>query len=293
MRDVLVLGGTQYFGMKLVQRLIENGDRVSIATRGNNLDPFGDQIERLVIDRMDKNSMINAFGNEKWDLIYDQSCLSAKEALDATKVLKGKVKRYIFTSTQAVYDYGTQHKEENFNPSNFTYEVKERQEYAGYEGYQEAKRASEAIIHTSDSFESVLVRVPIVISEDDYTNRLKFHVDKVVQNKPIGINNPNARYSFIIADEAADFLFQMGMNKFTGAINPGCDTDISLHELVGLIGEMTGNKPIITTELTKENASPFSLPGSWSINTEKAKQLGYHFTALEEALTKLINYYVE
>jgi nucleoside-diphosphate-sugar epimerase len=293
MRDVLVLGGTQYFGMKLVRRLIENGDRVTIATRGNNQDPFGNQVDRLVIDRMDKNSLINAFSDKAWDIIYDQSCLSAKEALDTTQVLKGKARRYIFTSTQAVYEYGTQHNEENFDQSKFTYKVKERHDYAGYEGYQEAKRASETIIHTSDFFDSVLVRVPIVISEDDYTNRLKFHVDKVLQNKPIGIKNPNARYSFILADEAADFLFQIGMSKFTGPINPGCDTDISLNELVGLIGEMTGNKPIITTELTKENASPFSLPGSWSINTDKVKQLGYHFTSIEEALTKLINYYVE
>ncbi|OLS35126.1 NAD-dependent epimerase/dehydratase family protein [Bacillus sp. MRMR6] len=293
MRDVLVLGGTQYFGMKLVQRLIDNGDRVTIATRGNNLDPFGNLIDRLVMDRMNKDSMINAFSNEKWDLIYDQSCLSAKEALDTTEILRGKAKRYIFTSTQAVYDYGTQHKEENFDPANYTYKVKERQDYAGYEGYQEAKRASEAILYDSEIFESVLVRVPIVISEDDYTNRLKFHVDKVLQNKPIGITNPNARYSFILADEAADFLFRIGMSKFTGPINPGCDTDISLNELVGLIGEMTGNKPIIITDLTKENASPFSLPGSWSINTDKVKQLGYHFTPLEEALTKLINYYME
>ncbi|KZZ83647.1 NAD-dependent epimerase/dehydratase family protein [Bacillus sp. SJS] len=75
MRKILVLGGTNYFGKKLVQRLLKNDDRVTLATRESHDDGFGMQVDRLKIDREDKQSMMTAFEGKNWDLVYDQSCL--------------------------------------------------------------------------------------------------------------------------------------------------------------------------------------------------------------------------
>lgn len=108
------------------------------------------------------------------------------------------------------------------------------------------------------------------------------------KNEPIGMANPKARYSFIHSGEAAQFLYEMGASSFTGPINPGCEEDISLLELVGKIEKQTSNKAIITNIITKENASPYSLPGSWSINTNKGKQLGFIFSSLDSVLGELI-----
>lgn len=291
MENVLVLGGTQFFGKKLVGKLLENGKSVTIATRGLNKDPFGEKVDRLIIDRENKSSLEEAFSNRKWDIVYDQSCQSPQEALDAVSVLKGKVKRYIFTSTQAVYEFGTKWREEDFVPEDFTFEFKSRKQYAGYEGYQEAKRAAEAVFFTQSNFEVVAVRFPIVIGTDDFTERLKFHVDKVLTNEMIGIKNPNASYSFILSDEAAEFLYKIGQSSFTGPINPGCAEDISLQELVNKIEEHVGKSANIVDDAP--NTSPYSLPGPWSINTEKANRLGYQFSDLYTILDELIDYYIE
>lgn len=293
MRKVLVLGGTQYFGKKLVQKLIENGDQVTIATRGTKEEPFGNQVERLVIDREQKDSMAKALANKEWDLVYDQSCFSPIEARDTAEVLKGKTKRYIFTSTQAVYEFGTLHKEENFDA--YTYEInfKTRREYLGYEGYKEAKRASEAVFHQLGDFDVVSVRFPIVVSEDDYSERLKFHVDKILSGQAIGIQNPDLRYSFIHADEAGDFLMKIGESDFTGPINPGSAGDISLRELVEKISNHALKEGYIDTSVSTEHPSPYGLPGSWSIDTSKAEKLGFNFTNLDTLLDELIMYYVK
>lgn len=48
---------------------------------------------------------------------------------------------------------------------------------------------------------------------------------------------------------------------------------------------------ILTTEVTTENASPFGLDGSWSVNTEKAEKLGFAFTELNELVDNLIQHY--
>lgn len=49
MKNVLVLGGTRFFGRKLVELLLEDGHHVAIITRGQSGNPFGDQVEHLVI----------------------------------------------------------------------------------------------------------------------------------------------------------------------------------------------------------------------------------------------------
>ncbi|MFE8702673.1 NAD-dependent epimerase/dehydratase family protein [Cytobacillus sp. FJAT-54145] len=291
MDNVLILGGTQFFGKRLVEKLLKQGKSVTIATRGKTKDPFGDRVQRLIIDREDKESIINETEGKNWDVVYDQTCYSPQEARDAAEALKEKVKRYIFTSTMAVYDYGTNNVEENFNPYEYQITYKGRRDYPGYEGYKEAKRASEAHLFQETNFEVVAIRFPIVIGKDDYTNRLKLHVEKVMGNEPIGIPNEEARYSFILSHEAASFLYEMGLSNFTGPVNPGCDGDISMGELMRKIEGITELKAKITNELTPENASPYALPGSWSINTNKVKELGYSFSDLHQTLDELIHYY--
>lgn len=292
MLNILVLGGTQFFGKRLVEKLIEEGMIVTIATRGRTMDPFGEKVERLVIDRENKSSLETAFEGRTWDVVYDQSCFSPQEARDTAEALKGKVKRYIFTSSMAVYDFGENHKEEDFNPKEFTFSFKSRREYPGYAGYQEAKRASEAYLFQNTDFEVVAVRFPIVIGKDDYTDRLKFHVEKVLKNEPIGIRIPQAKYSFITSGDAADFLLKIGRDHFTGPINPGCKEDISMLELVKKMESMAGGKAVIDPKLTKENASPYGMDGSWSLNTDRANQLGCYFADLHETLDMLIQFYL-
>jgi nucleoside-diphosphate-sugar epimerase len=291
MKSVLVLGGTKYFGKKLVELLLKNGIQVTIATRGKEPDEFGKQVSRLLIDRQSLESQEKAFEGKQWDVVFDQTCYSPQEVLDTVSALKGKVSRYIFTSTQAVYDSGSEWKEEDFNPRKFEFVYKPRTEYPGIAGYQEAKRASEAVLFAQPNLEVVAVRFPIVVSQDDYTERLKFHVDKVLHGKPIGIPNLDARFSFILADEAANFLYEIAKSSFVGPINPGSKGSISLGEILAKVEKVTGKTAIVEQELTRENASPYAMPASFAINTDLAISLGYSFTDLHSAIEELIVYY--
>ncbi|RSD26218.1 NAD-dependent epimerase/dehydratase family protein [Mesobacillus subterraneus] len=293
MKQVLVLGGTQYFGKKLAEKLIDSGDQVTIATRGTKEDMFGEKVERLVIDREKKETMVEAFNDRQWDIVYDQSCFSPAEAKDTAEALKGKVNRYIFTSTQAVYEFGTLHKETNFDANTYEIAYKTRRQYPGYEGYQEAKRSSEAVLHQLGYFDVVSVRFPIVVSEDDYTERLKYYVDKIVNGEPIVISDPDFRYSFVHAEEAAGFLLAIGKSDFTGPINPGSRGDISLRELTDKIAELTGKGAIIKSNVDTGGLSPYALPGSWSIDTTLAESLGYRFASLNQLLEDLIQFYIK
>jgi nucleoside-diphosphate-sugar epimerase len=288
MKSALILGGTQFVGKRLVQLLIDEGVEVTIATRGLTPDSFGNQVTRLIINREDAESLDQAFKDKKWDVVFDQTCYSSQEALDTLKALNGKVKKYIFTSSQAVYDFGTNCTEESFNPLEFQPVLKSRREYIGYVGYQEAKRGAEAILFQNSDIPVVAVRFPIIIGKDDYTNRLKFHVERVIEGKAMFIEHPNFRYSFIDSGEAASFLLGMAKSDYHGPINPGSREDISMSELIGLIEDLIDTKSILSED---GDPSPYNLPGSWSVNTSHAQSMGFSFTSLDILLKNLILHY--
>ncbi|MFK9090842.1 NAD-dependent epimerase/dehydratase family protein [Bacillus salipaludis] len=290
MISALILGGTQFVGKRLVQLLLDEGVEVTIATRGRTPDSFGDQVSRLKISREDGESLRVAFQNKQWDVVFDQTCYSSQEALDTIKALEGKIQKYVFTSSQAVYDFGTNHKEENFNALEFQPSLKPRGEYIGYVGYQEAKRAAEAILFQQAKVPVVAVRFPIIVGKDDYTNRLKFHVDHVADGKAMFIENPDLRYSFIDSAEAAKFLVSIAKSDYQGAINPGSSGDSSLRELVTLIEDLMEKRANLQSD---GDPSPYNLPGSWSVDTSRANSLGCYFTPLDQLLGQLVRYYAD
>lgn len=185
MKTALILGGTQFFGKRLVHKLLEDGVIVTVATRGRTRDDFGDGVERLVIDREKKESMTRAFEGRQWDTVYDQSCFSPLEAKTAYEALEGKIGHYIFTSTMAVYEFGKERKETDFDPLLFDPTFKHRKEYGGMTGYQEAKRGAEAYLFQNAKVPVAVVRPALVIGTDDYTERFLFHVDKVKKKSPL------------------------------------------------------------------------------------------------------------
>ncbi len=74
MANVLVLGGTRFFGKNLVELLLQQGHEVTLLTRGQTTDPFGEQIHRLIADRTDEQALQQAVGDQSYDVVYDNIC---------------------------------------------------------------------------------------------------------------------------------------------------------------------------------------------------------------------------
>ena len=56
-KDILVIGGTRFIGRLLVQRLVQACHRVTIATRGYAPDPFGERVNRVRVDRRQRDDL--------------------------------------------------------------------------------------------------------------------------------------------------------------------------------------------------------------------------------------------
>ncbi|RNB85856.1 NAD-dependent epimerase/dehydratase family protein [Brevibacillus fluminis] len=285
MEKILVLGGTRFFGKRLVHKLLESGADVTVATRGLTPDPFGQNVKRLVIDRDDARSLQAAAQTQDWDIVYDNICYSAQNALDANVAFDGRVGRYLLTSTLSVYDFGPKPLEEaDFAPETYPIVPGTRADVT----YQEGKRQAEAVFFQKASFPVAAVRFPIVLGEDDYTKRLHDQIERVSTGKLIGVPNPDALVSFILSDEAARFLSWLAKSDLTGPVNACSNGSITVGSLLHLIEEALGKRAVTATKTDAADHSPFGVPDSWHMSTAKAKQAGFTFNDLNDWLPQLV-----
>lgn len=287
MKKILVLGGTRFFGKKLVSRLIQQpGCAVTVLTRGNTADGFGGTVTRLRADRSNPGQLEEALGDSSWDVVYDNICYSPDDALSARNLFQGRTGRYILTSSLSVYDPRPEAlTEAMFDP----YEYPVRQGSKDDFTYQEGKRLAEAVLLQQSDFSAAAVRFPIVLGEDDYTRRLHFHIEHILGGEPVGVPNPDARISFITSDEAADFLYALGAGTLSGPVNACSDGTVSIGELMAMIERETGKKADIRRDTPEKHQSPFGIEQSWHMDTSKARAAGYTFRELKDWLPPLIS----
>ncbi len=285
--NILVLGGTRFFGKKLVELCIENGHDVTILTRGQSGNPFGTAVKQLMVNRDDRDALENALAHTTWDIVYDNICYSPNEAHTICELLKGKTKKLVFTSTLSTYEVdGKMKKEEDFDPFHYQILMGDRNEFS----YGEGKRQAEAVLFKEASFPVVAVRFPIVMGEHDYTRRLHFHVERILHDQPISLPNIDAQMSYITDEEAANFLYFAGMTPIEGPYNATASGAMSLKELLALIEEKSGKRAKISlVGGDEESQSPYGVPADWYMTNAKAEKAGFTFSQLHDWLPKLVN----
>ncbi len=285
--DVLVFGGTRFFGVCLVEKLLERGHKVTIATRGLTPDPFGDRVKRLVVDRGNEEGLASVFKEKEYDCICDNICYASKDVKRLLDV--ARCKRYILTSTMSVYPaqvWGTDMKEEKFNPLLYPLKWYERRDAL----YDETKRQAEAaLFQVYADRNAAAVRFPYVIGREDYTKRLQFYVEHVLEQRPMYIDNLQDQMSFIPAEEAGGFLAWMVENQETGCFNAASDGTVSVAEILSYVEKKSAKKAVLDQDGEK---APYNGTDAYSINTQKAQKAGFHFRCLNDFLPELLDYYM-
>ena len=196
--------------------------------------------------------------------------------------------KYIYMSSTSVYNPKHMNTvESDFNGYsndfvwcdrfNFSYEqIKRQAEYALWQKYTDKKW--------------IAVRYPFAIGKDDYTKRLLFYVEHIINSKPMYIDNIDYQMSYIRSDEAGEFIAFLVDKDIKGAINGSASGTISLHEIIKYVEEKTGEDAVLSES---GEVSPYNGEPEYSINTEKAEKIGYHFSYLKDWIYELLDYYIE
>ena len=284
--NVLVIGGTRFFGIPMVEELLNSGHEVTIATRGLSADSFGSRVKRLTLDRIDAQSLRSTLSGRHFDVIIDKLAYCSNDIKNLMDV--ADCDQYIHMSTTAVYDP----KHLNTLESDFNGTAKEliwcsRPDFP----YDEIKRQAEcALWQQYPDRNWIAVRYPFVIGKDDYTKRLLFYIEHVMKSIPMYVDNLDCRMGFIRSDEAGRFLAFLAGKPFRGAVNGCSEGTVSIREILDYVEQKTGKKAILSAD---GDTAPYNGEPEYSINTDLAASLGFRFSRLHDWIFELLDYYID
>lgn len=299
-QDVLVMGGTRFFGKLLVWRLLEAGHQVTIATRGRATDDFGHGVRRIRVDRRDEMAVREAFaGVGGFDIVFDQMCYSPQDAAISIRTFAGKVGRYVMSSTIETYEHLQGRLKRPFLETDVDLEhvavaLNRPWHHSGWADrhYGLGKRQAEACFHQDGRLPVVAVRIAHVLAgPEDFTGRLADYVRKVVNAEAVRHSTELGATSFIHSDGIADFLCWVGQQSFLGPINGASDGELTALDIYRRVGDLLG-KPVESLAMARptraSELSPFDYPFPYAMDTSRAKSMGYHFDHSREWLDGLI-----
>jgi nucleoside-diphosphate-sugar epimerase len=283
---ILVLGGTRFFGVHMVNDLIEKGHEVTIATRGQTPDDFGDTVMRIRLDRTDEDSIKAMISDTHYDVIIDKIAYCSN---DVRKLLNNAdCDKYIYMSSTAVYDpLHVDTVEDDFDGNGGELIWCDRPDYP----YEVVKRHAEyALWQKYSDMKFVAVRYPFVIGKDDYTKRLYFYVEHVLKQLPMKVDNLDNQMSFIKSDEAGKFISFLVDKDFTGAVNGCSHGTISVKQILDYLKQETGMSAVLSED---GDPAPYNGTPEYSVNTDKAESLGFEFSDINDWIFGLLDYYID
>ncbi len=283
--NILVIGGTRYMGVHLVKYLLSDGHKVTIATRGQTRDCFGGDVDRIILDRTNPESLYNALNDKHFDVAYDSLAYCSNDIKYLLEALR--CNKYIEISTMSVYPkIKPQLTEADFKPEAYPLKWCRRNDFP----YDEVKRQAEsALFQVYGNIPAAAIRFPYVIGEDDYTKRLFFYVEHIMNSIPMYINNRNEKMAFIQSQEAGRFLAWMANNDFCGCINAASYGNISLSDIISYIEDKTNKKALL---LDTGEEAPYNGTPEYSMDLRKAEELGFQFSDLNMWIYNLLDTYI-
>lgn len=284
MKNILVLGGTQFFGKKAVEKLLDNGHQVAIATRGNNPHPFGDKVNHIILDARDEShkgwAEVTA---QNWDAVFDNVCYTKEDAALLIEKLADHTDHVYFTSSMSVYSGAKDgYTEADFDPT--TYQI----DPAIDVDYGEGKRQAEGILFNEAPFRVTAFRFPIVLDLDDYTERLHFYVEKALNHQTIYFQNEAHKVNYVKGTQAANAIVWAIKNEKEGIYNISAKDAVPIKTLMRWIEEGVGHP--IDVEYTGEKVmnSPFSVAHDQYLISDKIENEGFELLHLENWMKPLI-----
>lgn len=286
---ILVLGGTRFFGIPMLEKLLSDGHDVTIATRGITPDPFEDRVSRIIFDLYDYDDVEKKLGGTVWDTVIDKITYSSNElkaVMDAVSCEK-----FLHMSTCSVYEADHYEvREEEFDPLQGEVLWNDRMEAPYAVNKQRAERVLFRYHGKQTQKKKISVRYPFVVGPHDYTERLRFYVRHLLRREPMWIDDQDAQIGFIEERSAGEFFAFLAGTDFEGTINGAAAGTISPAEILAYLTKKTGLEPVLSTE---GEAAPYNGMVSHSYSLHRARSLGYEFSDIRTWFFDLLDTYLE
>ena len=295
---LLVIGGTEFFGKRIVEQSLARGDEVTVFTRGRRRPAFWDAIEHIRGDRTDHAAFVQALRGRSFDVVVDNVAFERPDAEAVVEALGGRIGHCILTSSGSVYP--------DFEPPEAFRAIPEDAADLSLRGdlaYAEGKRACEQALHDQQAFPFTIIRPPIVQGPNDPSRRGWFWIQRVADGGPVLVpqKNPSCVWRQAYSgDIAATVLLAAGNPAAFGkTYNVASEEITSLDDFVRLVAEILDKPdpvvPVPHTVLSRE--APWYRPTfahRFVMDITRITQdLGFSPTLLVQWLTETVRWHLE
>ena len=286
MKNVLVIGGTKYLGLELIKILDKSKIIFFVASRKRiEVDNF------IKIDRKSQNDLNKLFIDNQFDVVIDFINYSG---LDSEILLNSiskqiKIPKLILISTVYTYalptdiDCDSIFKESSFKPLYYKNSILDRPDVT----YSEGKRDMESYcIKNYSNNKLVILRYPIILGDNDYTNRTNFYIDKIKNRSQINPININTKSSYIFTSEAANSIVNFIKNEKHGIFNVSYDAISELNLIKLYCAYFDIKIESFINSSIESTATPFSSNYDFIVDSNKYHNLHPTKNTFEGALNR-------
>jgi 2'-hydroxyisoflavone reductase len=211
--SLLVLGGTGFIGPHLVRHAVGRGHRVTIFTRGRREAELPAEVVRL---KGDRNGDLKSLEGKNWDVVIDDNATNPEWVRLSTKLLKGHVGRYLFTSSTGVYyPYTTRGIDETGTVRLETIDPKDESAKFGV-----AKANCERLVQTAFGADAFVVRPTYIVGPGDTTDRFPYWPQRLARGGDVlAPGREDDPVQFIDVRDLAEFMIGVVESGRSGVYN--------------------------------------------------------------------------
>ena len=327
--NVLVIGGTQYFGKVIVRRLLERGDSVTVYSRGNSRPEFWADVAHILGDRTDYDDFRRNLEGKRFDAVIDNLAFRLEDTRAVVEALGDRVGKYLISSSASVYG-GRGHALGWYPESDRTKPLRLR-EYVDLRAhcpvreedldlasidwrydpeidpYAQGKRHIERYLHETPDFPSVVLRVPAVLGPEATSLRFWWYLQRIEDEREIVLRDggSNIFRNGYRDDVAQAFVDAMASPTTANQIYNIAQAEImTLRRFLQVIAEQAGRKlnavPVpgdVADALgglpwAKPYYDSFSHPPSYVMSIEKARRdFNLRSTPVEQWVGTTVEWY--
>ncbi|WP_067499888.1 NAD-dependent epimerase/dehydratase family protein [Actinoplanes sp. TFC3] len=231
----LILGGTEFAGLALVDEAHTRGHDITVLNRGRH--PAPPHVTSLTGDRTRPDGLA-ALAGTTYDLVVDTWSWAPAAVRDAARTLSGRARHYTYISSRSVYqDPGTTDPLTERNPV-----VDADPDATEQPDYSAAKRGAE--IAADQHFDGPVLhaRAGLVLGPHENIGRLPWWLTRLARGGPTLAPGPHdSPLQLIDARDLAIFILDAAEKDLTGAYNVASPTGhTTMGELLETANEITG-----------------------------------------------------
>jgi len=249
---ILILGGTGFIGPHEVRYALARGHKVTIFNRGRQPKEWPGEVEELLGDR--NTGDLKALEGREWDVCIDNPTTLPFWVRDAAKVLKGRVKQYVFISTISVYAANDKPADEAapllaYAGKDPMAETAETLKASRGELYGSLKAVSEQeAVRQFGSGAVTIIRPGLIVGPGDETDRFTYWPVRLARGgEVLAPGDGSDPVQFVDARDLAEWTIRVAEQHTTGVFNAtGPARPLATRDMLSGIAKAVGANPTYT-----------------------------------------------